>query len=794
MKPTNLTIRDLITPDSKLTFLIGAGCSIDPPSCLPAGPAMMNTIIEYTCAESEIEEIKKLSQLRFEALVEIIRDCLDPDLKIIDFYGLCDKPNIQHFFLAEMIKKGHFTMTTNFDFLIEQALLQSEVSKDDIKVVITKADFEKFNNPNELFEQGKKTVYKIHGSTKNIISGEKTKDSLVATIQAFGSNKEGENIFQIEPFKRLLFDNISNERSLVVIGYSGSDDFDVVPTLKVLENLKNVIWINHIQDDNNREQIYEIDKSTSQSLKKLAKKFKKVTQILLEIWRMKNAEHIYRMDVNIPRIISKLMEIKPKISLDNFSINAMDWLKINIKLPSEMMKYYISYKIYWDLDIYDKAMACSENSLRIAEDLGVLRGKAIFLNAIGRIHDAQGNYREALKRYEEALQIAEQLRDLSGKATFLNNIGRIHDAQGNYPEALKLYKEALQIDEQLGDLSGKATSLNNIGSIYKAQGNYPEALKLYEGTLQIVEQLGDLSGKAYSLNNIGVIHYAQGNYPEALKRYEEALQINEQLGDLSGKATSLNNIGEIYRAQGNYPEALKQYEEALQINEQLGDLSGKATSLNNIGVIHYAQGNYPEALRQYEGALQIDEQLGNLSGKATSLNNIGEIYRAQGNYPKALKRYEESLQIAEQLRDLSREATSLNNIGGIYRAQGNYPKALKQYEEALQIAEQLGDLNKKAYSLNNIGRNHDEQGNYPEALKRYEEALQINEQLGDLSGKATSLNNIGGIYYVRGNYPEALKKLEEALEIFTGLGLSESLNAKNVKKNINILNSKIPQN
>jgi len=70
MKPTNLTIRDLISPDSKLTFLAGAGCSIDPPSCLPAGRAMMDAIIDYTCAESEIKKIKELEDLRFEQLIE----------------------------------------------------------------------------------------------------------------------------------------------------------------------------------------------------------------------------------------------------------------------------------------------------------------------------------------------------------------------------------------------------------------------------------------------------------------------------------------------------------------------------------------------------------------------------------------------------------------------------------------------------------------------------------------------------------------------------------------------------
>jgi len=751
MRHTNLTISDLTTPDSKLTFLVGAGCSIDRPSCLPAGPAMMNAIIDYTCAESEIEKVKKLDQLRFEALVEIIRDRLDPDLKIIDFYGLCDKPNIQHFFLAEMIKKGHFVMTTNFDFLIEQALLQSNVSKDDIKVVITKADFEKFNNPNELFEQGKKTVYKIHGSTKNIISGEKTKDSLVATIQAFGSNKEGENIFQIEPFKRILFDNISNERSLVVIGYSGSDDFDVVPTLKVLENLKNVIWINHIQDDNDREQIYEIDKSTNQSLDELDKDLRKVTQMLLEIWQKKNADHVYRVDVNTTEMAKNLLKSKPKLSSKDFSIKSRDWLENNLDAPSRIIKYYIPFKIYYDFGIYKDAMNCSR----------------------------------------KILEFAKNPKDKYWEATALNNIGLIHHAQGNYPEALKRYEEALQIDEQLGDLSGKAMCLNNIGEIYRVQGNYPEALKWYEEALQIDEQLGDLSGKAMRLNNIGEIYRVQGNYPEALKWYEEALQIDEQLGDLSGKATRLNNIGMIHHAQGNYPEALKQYEEALKIFEKLGDLSGKAMCLNNIGSLLEDRGELDEALKRYVEALQIDEQLGDLRGEATRLNNIGSLLKGKDEFDEALKRYEEALQIDEQLGDLSGKATVLSNIGGIYRAQGNYPEALKQYEEALKIFEKLGDLSGKATCLNNIASIHFAQENYQKALRYFEEAVQIDEQLGDLSGKAICLNNIGGIHYAQGNYPEALKRFEEALKILRSIGLGDSPNANILKDNIKYIKNKL---
>ena len=119
--------------------------------------------------------------LRFEGVVGILQDTLDEELKIIGYYSECTTPNIQHFFIADMIKKGHFVMTTNFDFLIEYALQQSGVPDNEIIPVISKKDFGKFQDPNEQFRLGKKTLYKIHGSTKNIIKDEETKKSFALT-------------------------------------------------------------------------------------------------------------------------------------------------------------------------------------------------------------------------------------------------------------------------------------------------------------------------------------------------------------------------------------------------------------------------------------------------------------------------------------------------------------------------------------------------------------------------------------------------------------------------------------
>jgi len=772
MKLTNLGVKDLITPKARLTFLVGAGCSIDPPSCLPAGRTMMDAIINYTCAPSEIEKVKKLEDLRFEQLIEIIRDRLDPDLKIIDYYGLCDKPNLQHLFLAEMMKQGQFMLIVNFDFLIEYALRQSGVPKEEIKVVITKEDFKKFNDPQELYSNGIKALYKIHGSTKNVITGEPTRNSLIATIQAFGANKEGVNVFQLELFKQPAFTNLTKHRSLVVMGYSGSDDFDIVPTLKVLEHIQNIIWINHLHDDEGKELIYEIEKDDINNYETFNQK---TDQILVEIKRMDFVKHIFRVDVNTTRMIKQLIPTQIETSHDAFSIYLPNWLLENITPPTKLTKMYIPFKIYDNFDLYGEAMAILEEVLTFAEDGQESGWKAGVLNDIGRILKIQGNYSEALKRFEEALQITEQFGDLKGKALSHNNIGQTFAAQGNYSEALKRYEKVLQIAEQLNDLSGKATSLNNIGVIFRAQGKYPEALKRFEMAFQIAEQLGDLSQKTTYLNNIGQIFKAQGNYSEALKRYEKVLQIAEQLNDLSGKATSLNNIGVIFRAQGKYPEALKLYEEALQIAEQLGYLNKKATYINDIGEIFRAQQNYSKALKQYQKALQIAERLGDLSGKATSLNNSGLIFREQGNYPEALKRYEEVLQIVEHLGDLEKIARCLNNIGEILKMQGNYPEALKRYKKALQIAEKLGDLSGKAIYNANIGAVYYQQENYFGALKYFEDSLNIFKQLNELPRVAICSEWIGNIYRKLNNTSRSLHNLERALEIYEKLGLEDRI-------------------
>ena len=788
MRLTNLTIKDLITPDSKLTFLAGAGCSIDPPSCLPAGRAMMDAIIKYVCDESELGKILQIEELRFEALIELVRDQFDKDLKIIDYYGQCDKPNLQHYFLAQMIKKGHFVMTTNFDFLIEYALLQSNIPKEDIICIITKTDFINYSDPVKLFQVGKKTLYKIHGSASNIITEEKTKEWLVATIQAFGSNKEEMNVFQIEPFKRQLLYNISENRTLIIVGYSGSDDFDVIPTLKVLDKLKNIVWINYIFDDGGIEKVYEFDANSLHLLTEL----QKIDQILAEIKFMNPHIKVCRCDVNTSRMIGSLIDFD--LNQHNFHISPQSWLEQQIVKPPKIEKLFLSLMIYFNFDYYDDSLRCAKNIIALTSESKTNKVKAKTLVKMGQIYKEKAIYSEALKKFNEALLIYNHIDDLEGKSTALNNIGVIHKEQGNFPLALDYFNKSLQFSRETGMLIRVISCLNNIGIIHKEQQNYQEAVNYYNEALKIANEIGDLSRKATCLNNLGNIYHMQENYYDALTHFETALKIDRELSNLSGIAIRLINLANVFQTQNHYVNALNKYKKALEILNKIGNLSEKAGCLTNIGIILDKQEKYEKALKIYKEVFNIYDSIGNLPQKAFILNNLGLIYHKTERYEMAIDQYEEAFIIAKQLNNFEWVKACLNNIASVHNNQGNYNEALKRFNEVMQIDEQLGDLSAKCTALSNIGGIYYAQGNYPEAIRRYGEALQIAEQLGDLASKAEYLNNIGMIYKAQGNYPKALKRYEEVLQILNVLGLSESPNAKNIKKDIEILKSKNPQN
>ncbi len=626
MKPRDLKLKGLLSDDVKLTFLVGAGCSVDSPSCYPLAKEMMKALLNHFCAKLEVSKIIELLEtnlLRFEMLVEIIRDVVDNNLEILDYYELCDKPNMLHFYIAEMITQGNFVLTTNFDFLIEHALLQANISKEDIVCIITEEDFNKYDDPSKLFEQGKKTLYKVHGSTKNVITDKNTRKSLISTISSFGLNKEGLNIFQVESYKRPLFDNISHSRTLLVLGYSGSDDFDIIPTIKVLKGWDNIIWINHTEYENGEIKIFEIVLDDENNISG----FEKITRILLDFKQMGYAKKVFRVDANTTKLIENLFTCRFPIEENKFSLSPKKWLEEKFNSISNLDKFFITYRIYHCFNEYTNGLRCLKNGLQIAEKLHDPLPKATILDAIGGIYFDLGDYKNALGHYIKGLNIVKDHDRLFLKASILNNIGTVYRQLGNNDEALKNFEDALEVSKALKHDTNIAAILSNIADIYTEKGDNDKALELLEKALEITIRIGKVHNRAIYLSNIARALAEKKDFIKALEYLNESLKLEKILGNVSGVCDRENNIGNIYYNRKNFPEALKYYNKALKLSEKLNDLPRKSICLNNIGYLYIEIRQFMLALYYLEERKKILISLGleNSSQFKTLIEDIKRI-------------------------------------------------------------------------------------------------------------------------------------------------------------------------
>ena len=67
------------------------------------------------------------------------------------------------------------------------------------------------------------------------------------------------------------------------------------------------------------------------------------------------------------RLLEELIDFKPNLNSNYFSISPMTWLKNNINTPNEFDEFFIPFKIYNAFDKIDGAMKCSKIIFEIAE-------------------------------------------------------------------------------------------------------------------------------------------------------------------------------------------------------------------------------------------------------------------------------------------------------------------------------------------------------------------------------------------------------------------------------------------
>jgi tetratricopeptide (TPR) repeat protein len=232
---------------STWTVFCGAGISIDQPAGLPSALEVTQLLIESLVEDRGLaRDLRALSlpdrptatnaydHIRFETLVEIIQDLLDPDLELLRFVDYGISPNKFHLGLADFASRGAALVTTNMDCLLEMAVLGLGLRAETVDLHERRLP----SLPDDCIN-----VVKLHGSSKaySIDGSVTTCSSPQATIRAIGAASPHRRL-PAEVLARLAL--LIDGRNVLVAGYSGQDDLDIVPSLMETAP-RSVLWIMH---------------------------------------------------------------------------------------------------------------------------------------------------------------------------------------------------------------------------------------------------------------------------------------------------------------------------------------------------------------------------------------------------------------------------------------------------------------------------------------------------------------------------------------------------------------------
>ncbi|HYH09906.1 MAG TPA: SIR2 family protein [Thermoanaerobaculia bacterium] len=215
-----------------LTFLCGAGISLDAPASLPTVYRFLDALLEACDAPPDLAaQVLARASLppvpRFEGLVEEIAKLNDREFSLARVFD-ARTFNTLHSSIAAFLERGSSVVTTNFDNCLERAAEGTAYER----VIFRGRDL-------DAPPPSRQVLSKPHGS--HPLHDDEPRSQLVVSIAAISLTN---NAFALLPRWREHLRALFDDRIVVVAGYSGSDDFDLTPLL--LESRpREVLWLAH---------------------------------------------------------------------------------------------------------------------------------------------------------------------------------------------------------------------------------------------------------------------------------------------------------------------------------------------------------------------------------------------------------------------------------------------------------------------------------------------------------------------------------------------------------------------
>lgn len=179
----------------------------------------------------------------------------------------------------------------------------------------------------------------------------------------------------------------------------------------------------------------------------------------------------------------------------------------------------------------------------------IIHEKSAILHNAAEFIGRTGDLDKAHELYTESVRLAELIGDVIGKAESLVQIGLIHAGSGDLEKAISFCAEALEIHELVNNKWGQAGALHTLAGYELFLGNEKRAVDLYNRSLELSEDSGNILQLPASLHALAPLVANAGDRTQALELCYRAIAIDEHVGDLQGTAATLAMAAFILREE-----------------------------------------------------------------------------------------------------------------------------------------------------------------------------------------------------------------------------------------------------
>jgi tetratricopeptide (TPR) repeat protein len=596
--------------------LVGAGVSVDAglPTAWGLYDELVDSLVIHYWAAEELKRLARMPRvdafddhdvIRFETLLLWISDVYDEDLGFFDFLDDYKTPGPLHLRFAAAAMRGLSLLTTNFDDLLEQGILACGGRPETLD-----AQKPRQTMPSAI------PIVKLHG-TRQVhpagIVGSRV-GPLQATTERIASTSPGNLLnHHAEQYMNAQVDG----QVLVVCGYSGSDDLDIVPALERMRPCA-VIWIDHAGGVI-RSRVPRPPRRSSLTWERLAWAWAEAG-VDVTIWRGPSVDIADRLGLKSPA-----SPLKAAGSSGLWRQRIHMWARrVHDQDPTGLGLAALLFGELGRHELAERALRESRPSSR--SDGGWNEPRRKYEMAQTALLMTPTDPVRAYRLGTEALAAAEAAPESNMADLCQLLLGRAAFFQQHW-DAARQHLMAAETAAPARSLQ-KAWAWGWLGRVETWGGNPRQSRPWLKKSIRLFRKLGELEGLTDSLHALGVTENSLGNVNAAEPLFQEAAEIARILGFIDRRFTSHQALAECAFTTGDLQRAEALVLEALHMVPRFGN-DEVADAWTTIAELELQQGNMAAAIRHARRAIQTTTII-NCDGTALRWALLSEIHWLAG--------------------------------------------------------------------------------------------------------------------------------------------------------------------